>query len=301
MTETGELEALYSDIEKAAGLLGLACPRDTVWPILTAYADAFPAEPQVAFRVATHAAALDCRVALREGVDPYALAVAKGLTPETDHPCGALLADLRERFAIDYFGIDFGVDEGFTKTWTFFPLTGLQKVSRLADVPSMPDSLTEYSGFYARHGLDDKVSLIGIDYPSKTMNVYFLGAPAESREPDAVRAMLREFGLPEPSEKLLKVAQQATGFYTTLSWDSSKVSRVTFAVIITDLGALPGRMEVGPQIEKLALNAPYTYAPAARKGIYAVTAAGRGEYYKLQAWYQLPSQMLKMLSPAPAQ
>lgn len=298
MTGTGGLEGLYSDIDKAAGLLGVACSRGTVWPILTAYADAFTPEPQVAFRAATNVAALDCRIALREDVDPYALAVSNGLTPVTDHPVGALLADIKERFPVDYHGIDFGVVEGFTKTWTFFPLSDLQKVSRLADVPSMPDGLAESTGFYARHGLDDKVSLVGIDYPSKTMNVYFLGAPAESREPEAVRSMLRELGLPDPSEKMLTVAQQATGFYTTLSWSSSKVGRVTFAVIVTDLAALPARMEVGPEIEKLARDAPYTYAPADRKGIYAVTSTGHGEYYKLQAWYQLPSQMLKMLSPA---
>jgi hypothetical protein len=301
MTGIGELEGLYSDIDEAAGLLDIACSRDTVWPILTAYADVLPSQAQMAFRVATNAAGLDFRFASIKDVDPYALALSNGLTTETDHPVGALLSEIQERFPIDYHGIDFGVVGGFSKTWTFFPLNDLQKVSRLAAVPSMPRSLAENIGFCARHGLDDKVSLIGIDYSSKTMNVYFLGAPAECREPEAVRSMLREFGLPDPSEQMLKIAQQATGFYTTLSWDSSKVERVTFAVIVTDLAALPTRVEVEPKIEKFARNAPYMYGPADRKGIYGVTSSTRGEYYKLQSWYQLPPQMLKMLSPESSQ
>lgn len=302
MIGTRELEALYSDIEEAAGLLDVACSRDKVWPILTAYADALPPQAQIAFRVATNAAGLDCRFAsLPKDVDPYALALSNGLTTETDHPVGALLSDIQERFPIDYHGIDFGVVGGFKKTWTFFPLNDLQKVSRLADVPSMPRSLAENIGFYTRHGLDDKMSLIGIDYPSKTLNLYFLGAPAESREPEAVRSMLREFGLPDPSEQMLKLAQQATGFYTTLSWDSSKVERITFAVVVPDLAAFPTRVEVEPKIEKFARNAPYTYGPTDRKGIYGVTSSTHGEYYKLQSWYQMAPQLLKMLSPDSSQ
>jgi len=302
MTGIGELEALHSDIEKAAGLLDTPCSRDKVWPILTAYADALPPEAQMAFRVATNSAGLDFRIAsLPHDFDPYACALANGLTTKTDHPVGTLLSDIQGRFPLDYHGIDFGAVSGFKKTWTFFPLNNLQKVSELADIPSMPRSLAENLGFYTRHGLDGKTSLIGIDYPSKTLNIYFLGAPAESREPDAVRSMLREFGLSDPSEQMLTLAQQSTGFYTTLSWDSSKVERITFAVIVPDLTAFPERVEVDPKIEKFARNAPYTYGPADRKGIYGVTASPRGEYYKLQSWYQMPAQMVKMLSPDSSQ
>ncbi|WP_049575632.1 aromatic prenyltransferase [Streptomyces sp. SBT349] len=302
MTGTGELEGLYSDIAQAAELLDVPCSREKVWPILTAYADDLPPQAQIAFRVATNAAGLDCRFAsLPPDIDPYAIALSNGLTEETDHPVGTLLSDIQERFPLDYHGIDFGVVGGFKKTWTFFPLTNLQKVAELAKVPSMPRSLGENLDFYTRFGLDDKVSLIGIDYPSKTLNTYFLGSPAESRQPEAVRSMLSEFGLPEPSEQMLKLAQQATGYYTTLSWESSKIERITFAVVVPDLEALPDRVDVDPKIEKFARNGPYTYAPAERKGIYGVTSSPRGEYYKLQAWYQLTPHMLKMLSPDSSQ
>lgn len=54
------MEGLYSDLEKAAGLLDVTCSREKVWPILTAYADVLPPEAQMAFRVATNGAGLDC-------------------------------------------------------------------------------------------------------------------------------------------------------------------------------------------------------------------------------------------------
>lgn len=293
MTGTGELEGLYADLEEAAGLLDVTCSREKVWPILSAYGP----QTHVALRVATSGAGLDCRFAsLPADVDPYAVALSNGLATKTDHPVGSLLSEIQERFTVDHHGIDFGVVEGFKKTWTFFPMASLEKLSRLATLPSMPPSLAENIGFYSRHGLDDKVSLVGIDYPNRTVNIYFLGMSAECREPETVRSMLREFGLPDPSEQMLELARQATGFYTTLSWDSSKIERITFAVIYPDLNKLPDRVDVEAKIEKFARNAPYRY-DADRTGIYGVTSSPRGEYYKLQSWYQLPAQMLRLLTP----
>ncbi|MFI9583726.1 aromatic prenyltransferase [Streptomyces sp. NPDC052236] len=287
MTRTGELEGLYSVIEESAGLVDIVPSHDKVWPILTAYGDVLP-QAVIAFRVGTRDAGdLDCRfTALPKDVNPYAFALSNGLATEADHPGGALLSDVQERFPVRSHGIDFGVVGGFKKTWTFFPMDNLQKLSRLADIPSMPRSLADNIEFYTRHGLDDKVSMIGIDYPSRTVNVYFLGAPAECREPETIRSIVRELGLPDPSEQMLQLAQQATGIYTTLSWDSPKVERITFAALISDLMALPTRVEVEPIIEKFARSVSYTY-DADPKGVYAVTSYSGGEYYKLQSYYQL--------------
>lgn len=293
MTDTAELELFYSDIEKAAGLLDVTCSREKVWPILTAYGP----QTHVAFRVATNGKGLDCRFAsLPENVDPYAMALSNGLTEKTDHPVGTLLADIQERLTVDHHGIDFSVVDGFKKTWTFFPLTDLEKLSRIAELPSMPSSLAGNMEFYSRYGLADKVSLIGIDYANRTVNVYFLGWPDSCREPETVRSMLRDLGLPEPSAEMLKLAGQATGIYTTLSWDSPKVHRLTFGVVVPDLGKLSELTPIGPAVEKFATSAPIRY-DAARTGIYGVTAAEHGEYHKLQAWYMLPPHMLKLLTP----
>ncbi|SNX88205.1 aromatic prenyltransferase Orf2 [Streptomyces sp. TLI_55] len=285
MATADERERIYSAIEETAGLLDITPSRETVWPILNTYD--LPSVV-VAFRVTTKSTDdLDCRfTALPGDVNPYTYAVSKGLAEATDHPVGRLLDDVMEQFPIVTHGVDFGVIGGFKKTWTFLPLNNLQKLSHLAEIPSMAPSLAENLDFYARYGLDDKLSMIGIDYPSRTVNVYFVGAPDKCREPETVRAMLRDLGLPEPSEQLLRMAQQAIGIYTTLTWDSPKIQRITFATMVPDLKELPQRTAVDPRIEKFATNVGHTY-DIAGKGLYNVASYSGGEYFKLQTYYQL--------------
>jgi hypothetical protein len=281
MPGTAELEDLYSAIEESARLLDVACSRDKVWPILTAYGDALPkSKDEIMFRVVTgarNAEELDYRFSISKDVDPYAVALSNGLTTKADHPVGALLSDVQERCPIDSYGIDFGVVGGFTKTWLYFPGDDKQGLSRLADIPSMPRSLAENVSFFARHGLGDKASLIGIDYPHKTVNVYFTGLPAECGEPKTILSMLHEIELPDPSEQMLKLGQKAFAIYFTLSWDSSKIERICFAILTPDPMALPVRLE--PKIEQFVRSVPY--AAADRKFIFGAVSSADGEYYKL--------------------
>jgi hypothetical protein len=294
MSGTAELTGLYSAIEDAAQLLDVTCSRDTVWPILTAYGNDLP-QAVIAFRVATgarNAGELDCRFTmLPKEVDPYAVALSNGLVGETDHPVGALLSDLHGRFPIDCCGIDFGVVGGFKKTWSFFPPDDLQEMSRLADIPSAPPALGENLAFYSRYGLGDKASLIGIDYRNRTVNVYFGEPPAEIFQRKTIQAMLRDLGLPEPSEQMLRLGQVAFGIYVTLSWDSLKIERLCLAVMTQDLPALPVPIE--PVIEKFSTSAPCTAAD--RRFVYAVTASPGGEYNKLQSYYQWRPRMLNLM------
>ncbi|MDG9720191.1 aromatic prenyltransferase [Streptomyces sp. DH24] len=305
MTGTEQLESIYSAMEETAGLLDITPSRDTVRPILNAYAE-FLEEAVVAFRVATRDTSdLDCRfTAFPQGFDPYARAVERGLIEKTDHPVGRLLAELEERFPCLCHGADFGLVGGFKKTWTFLPVNNLQKLSDLAEFPSMAGSLAENFDFYARYGLEDKLSMVGIDYPSRTVNVYFLGASAECYEPDTVRAMLRDIGLPEPSEKMLKHVKQSGGIYTTLSWDSPKIHRITFASLLPDFRDLPARFDVEPRIEKFAKNAPFTYDAGGRGlGLYNVASYSGGEYFKLQTYYQISKSSVEgkaLLGPGAA-
>ncbi|GAA2679800.1 hypothetical protein GCM10010400_48950 [Streptomyces aculeolatus] len=290
MTDTG-MEGLYAAIEEASGLLDVAPSRDKVWPILSAYE---LDKVVVAFRVTTRGSKdLDCRfTALPADVNPYRYAVSKGIAEATDHPVGTLLDDVQANIPVTAHGVDFGVVEGFRKTWTFLPGNDLQKLSKVAALPSMPPSLAENLDFYARYGLDDKNSMIGIDYPSRTVNVYFLQFPDETREPETVRAMLRDLGLPEPSEQMLTLAKQAVGIYTTLTWDSPKIQRITFATLVPDAEALPGRIAVEPSVEKFARNVPHTY-PGPVQGLYNVASYSGGEYFKLQTYHQLAEGSLE--------
>lgn len=290
MSGTAEWAELYSAIDESAQLLDVACSRDKVWPILTAYGDALP-QSVIAFRVATgvrHVGELDCRFTIPKDADPYALALSNGFTTETDHPVGALLSDIRGRCPIDCSGIDFGVVGGFKKIWPFFPPDDLQGLSRLADIPSMPRSLAENVGFFARHGLGDKASLLGIDYQYRTVNVYFGEQPPECFEPKAILSMHREIGLQAPSEEMLTLGKKAFGIYITLSWDSPKIERICFAVMTPDPTSLPVRLD--PKIEQFVRNVLRTTAN--RRFVYAVASSPDGEYYKLQSYYQWRPEIL---------
>ncbi|SCL41825.1 Aromatic prenyltransferase Orf2 [Micromonospora pallida] len=287
MSGTSEAAELYSTIEESARLLNVACSRETVWPILSAFGDAF-AHPGavVAFRVATalrHVGELDCRFTTHpDERDPYAFARSNGLTPETEHPIGTLLSDVQKRCSVDSYGIDFGAVGGFKKIYAFFRPDDLQEASRFADLPTMPRSLGENGEFFARHGLDDRVGVLGFDYPSRTVNVYFNDVPAECFASSTIRSTLREIGMAEPSERMLKLGEQAFGLYVTLGWDSPRIERICYAAAATDLTTLP--VPVEPEIETFVKSVPY--GGEDRKFVYGVALTPHGEYYKLESHYK---------------
>jgi hypothetical protein len=279
MSGTDELAHLYSAIEESAGLLDVACSRDTVWPVLTAY-DVIR-QDIIAFRVATdtrNAGDFNCRFSLPKGVDPYAVALSKGLITETDHPVGSLLSELDERFQIDSSGVDFSVIGGFKKIWVYFPEDDFPTLSRLVEIPSMPRSLAANASLFSRHGMGERVDVIAIDYQDRTANLYFPEPP----EPSTIMAMHQDIGLPDPSEPYLKLCELAFGTYTTLSWDSPKVERISFGLKAQDPMALP--VHLGPKIGKFLESVRYGIDDP--KNVYAAMTSTGEEYYKLQSYYR---------------
>lgn len=286
MSGTSETTELYSTLEESARLLDVACSPDKVWPILNTYSEAFTQDSTVvAFRVATgvrHIGELDCRfMTYPKKQDPYALALSNGLTAATEHPVGALLSEIQAQLPVDSHAIDIGVVGGFKKIYAFFTPDDLQELSKLVGLPSMPRSLAENGEFFARYGLSDKVGVIGIDYQSRTVNVYFNDVPAECFEPKAIVSILDELGFAEPSEQMIKLGQEAFGLYVTLNWNSSRIERICFAVTTTDLKNLP--VEIEPGIATFVNGVPY--GGADRKFVYGVALAPEGEYYKLESHY----------------
>jgi hypothetical protein len=296
MSGTAELADFYSVLSESARLLSAPCSHAVVWPILTAYQDIF-AQSAIAFRVETgtrHVGELDCRFTMiPPDVDPYARALSNGLTARTDHPVGALLSDVGKRFPIDNYGVNFGLADGFRKTWQFFPPGDMQHVSELADVPSMPRSLAENAGFFARHGLAGNVCLTGIDYQHNTMNIYFGQPPAETLEPKAITSIHREIGLPDPSDQMLRLCRQAVAIYVTMSWDSPRIERISFTLMTSDPIALTGRLE--PEIEQLTRNAPASDSAANRKFLFYVATSADGEYRKLLSFYRWNPRVLNLV------
>jgi hypothetical protein len=284
-------------VEESARLVGATCPPDGVRPILTAYRDALP-ESGIVFSVSTgerHAGELDFTITVPLAVgDPYEIALAHGLVEPTDHPVGALLADLRGRWPIHEHLIDCGVVAGFNKVYANFP-HHQQPVAALAGIPSMPASLAENRPWFARYGLDS-VAMLGIDYPQQTLNVYF-AVPEGGLAPETIRTMIRELGFPEPTAPVLEFARRAFRVYVTLDWDTSAIRRICFApppirgAFTTDPPPIPGPIEA--HIEKFIRTAPRTYQ-GERITIAAAKWSAGGEYLNLGSYYQLSPLMRRL-------
>jgi hypothetical protein len=297
MSGAAEVERVCSAIEESARLLDIACSRDKILPILTAYKDVL-AEAVIVFSTASgrHATELEFSISVPAGHDdPYAIALLNGLTAKTDHPVGALLSDTQERCPLGMYGIDGEVTGGFKKIYTFFPKDDLQGLSKLVDIPSMPRGVAENASLFARYGLD-RVQMTSVDYKHRTANLYFGNLPAELLEPEAILSMLREMGLQEPGEQGLEFAKRSFAIYPILSWESSKIERICFAVITTDPTILPARTGPGiTQLSKFASNAPYAYVGERRTLVYGLTLSPSEEYYKLGAYYQISDQQRTLL------
>lgn len=291
------LTRVYQAAEESARLLDIPCSREVVWPVLTAYRDAVETSA-ITFRVSVtdvgHDGDLDCRFTMMPAdADPYVIATSHGLIAPADHPAGALSSDIQERCTVDCYGIDFGVAGGFKKTWQFFPRSEPQELPALAAIPSMPRALAENVSTFARYGMSSRTTVTGIDYPRRTMNVYFGELSPDCLEPEIITSMLHDIGMPDPSEQLLRVGQQAFNVGVTLGWDSSKVERICFYAMTQDPADFGIQFE--PGIEKFAKDAPCRFAAAGRRVICGVSAADNGEYYKLAVPYQWPLGILGLL------
>lgn len=288
-------EELYSAIQVSARLVGATFSRERVWPILTAYGNLLM-DGVIVFSAQTgkrYAGELEYTIQVSAGADdPYSHALANGFVAETGHPVGTLLADIQARLSVSEYAIDCGVAGGFKKVYTRF--RDLQEVPKLADIPAMPRALAENAGFFVRYGLVD-AALIGIDYQRNTMNVYFQlpTAAAGCLEQKTILSMLHEVGRPEPDERMLEYACKAYRIYTTLSWDSFKIQRISFAPLPRrglDLSALPAQLE--PGIEQFMRSAPQAYA-GERVGTAAVKWSATEECLDLGSYYQMSPSQLK--------
>ncbi|MFE1442316.1 aromatic prenyltransferase [Streptomyces sp. NPDC058739] len=279
MTESVDVETVYTAIEEAAALLGLTPSPDTVRAVLKAFE---PFEGGIIFSASAgegHAGDLDLTVQVPEAIaDPYAHALACGLVPRTDHPVSTLLADLRERCRVDEYLIDFAVIGGFNKIYVHFPHDP-QSVEALAAVPSMPRALADNAGLFARHGLD-RVAMLAIDYTDRTVNPYFTFPAGLSA--DTVTGIVRDLGLPDPDEELARSARKTFRAYPTLGWDSSRIERIGFARAL-DLPVVRSRVE--PEIVRFVTGTPYTY-DGERFSISIVKWSPEGQWFNVGSYYR---------------
>jgi hypothetical protein len=296
MPAAAEVEEVYAALEEAARMLDAPCSRDNVVPLLTAFSEAL-ADGLIVFSVQTgkrHAGELDYSFKVPAAIgDPYPYALSHGFVEKTEHPVGAVLSDVHARISVDEFGIDCGVAGGFKKFYAHFP-DDMQTVAQLAEIPSMPRAVADNADLFARYGLE-KVVMVGVDYKNKTINLYFQFEADGRPEASAIRSLLRETGLYEPTDQMLEFAQRAMRANITLSWDSSKIVRVTFApppARNTGPSVVPAPIE--PHIERFVMNAPRTY-DGERMGLYGVKWFSDGEYIDVCTYYRLSPWLVELM------
>jgi len=300
MSATAEAETVYAALEESARLLDVTFSRDDVWPILTGLGDAL-GENLVVFSAQTgepHEGELDYSFAAPSGIgDPYPYAVEKGFLPETDHPVGALLSDVHARIPVKEYGIDCGVVTGFRKFYAHFPQE-LQKISKVADIPSAPPAVADNARLFDRYGLTD-VAMIGVNYRDRTVSLYFQFAPEAHLETKAIRAMIREIGLHEPDERMLEFVHKTLRANLTLSWDSSKIIRLALAPPPgrgLDLAEIPAQLP--PHFERFATSAPRVYS-GDRVNLFAAKWSADEQILEVCSYYRLSTLQRKLLAETP--
>ncbi|MDG9720187.1 aromatic prenyltransferase [Streptomyces sp. DH24] len=300
MSQGTEAEKLYAAIEETSRLVGASFSRDQVWPVLDAFRDALLTDGAIIFSAQINAGQvgeLEYTVQVSPGAEgPYTRALAGGFLQPTDHPVGSLLTDLQTRVQIDDYFIDCDITNGFKKVYAQFPRS-LQKVSQLADIPSMPRSVADNADLFARHGLEE-VALVGINYQRPSVNLYFQlpAAVAGRLDPETIRSLLRDMGLPDPDERMLAYASKAYRVYATLTWDSPEIHRISFAPMPSpglDLTALPARLD--PELVEFLKTSPYTYA-GERVNASAAKWSSAGEHLDLAVYHQIPPRLLQVFT-----
>lgn len=281
-------EAVYSAIEEACGLIDVPYSRDEVKKVLSVFDDGVSENSVIVLCMAggeRYRGDVDYNftVPLAAG-DPYRTAVSNGLIEDADHPVSTLLTNIADRCRLNFFGVESGVVEGFKKTYAFFPLDELGKLSALTAIPCMPRSVAEHARTFARYGMDERISIVGIDYRHRTMNVYFMAGALDER---TIRSLLSELELPMPKEpEFLEFIQNSFSIYPTFSWDSSDIKRICFSSVSPDQNAYPSRLDA--EIKRFAKEAPYEY-DGARVLVYGATITPSDEYQKLGVYYRRPA------------
>lgn len=261
MSQATAVQDVRSAVEEASRLVGAPCPPEALVPVLTAYAAGLDdAGIVLSVSTLTHPPAeVDYTITVpAQGPDPYAVAVEHGLVTPDDHPAATLLAQITGAVPVSEYFIDGGAASGFSKIYAHFPFD-MRTLARLADLPSMPRSLADNAGLFARHHLHE-VAMVGIDYRRRTVNAYFAQLPGEFGDAENILSLHRALGLPEPGGRLLDFARRSFRVYVTAAWDSPRIERICYApapVRQWDPAALPLRVE--PEVEKFVRGARRTY------------------------------------------
>lgn len=293
MATTAATDAVYSAIEESCALINVPYSRDRVEPVLSGFGEGVSGDSVIVMCMAeaAHGGDVDYNFTVPTSMgDPYKIAVERALIEPVDHPVADVLSEVAQRCPVTFFGVECGVVRGFKKTYVFFPLDQLGDLSVLAELPSMPKALSANLPILARHGLDKRISIVGIDYIKCTVNIYFM---ARELDRESISSLMADLGIPEPDEpELLDFVCNSFSVYPTFNWESDQAERICFSSVSPDDHAYPTTVDA--DIARFTRNAPHEY-PGDRVLVYGPTITPAGVYHKLGVYYRRPDSFWRNL------
>ncbi|MBN1312562.1 MAG: hypothetical protein JXB30_14195 [Anaerolineae bacterium] len=284
-THNTDLQRLYDDIVKTAEIAELPqINEDAIHNVLDVYQDFFTGSA-ISMRTSTKPKdrrGVNVRYFEHEVLhDPFRVAVDAGLIKKNGHPVMELLPELQARFPMSGYGgygVDFGVEYGFEKIWSFFD--GAQPIEEVYKIPCLPDGLKAYTDYFARYDLKD-IRLFGVDYRNKSTNIYFFATDlAKPLTVDTVSSMIEDIGFKVPSQELLEHCTKGVPIYYTFTWDSPDVQRLCFCTHALE-DQVPTHLD--PLVERYVEEVPILSQH--RLFIYNITMVRDSDFIKIEHDY----------------
>lgn len=163
---------------------------------------------------------------LASGVHPLDVAERTGAL-DTGHPLFDWLHRLGERCPALGYGADFEARHGLVKIWHFS--AGAYDPRALLELPEVPRALRPSLPLLRDLHLD-AMTILGVDYAQRSINLYFRPSHPSHRGPELLARACERLGFPTPSAAALAHAARAGCIAVTYGWDAPEVERICFYV-----------------------------------------------------------------------
>ncbi len=193
---------------------------------------------------------LDLDLGDGHGDSPLDVALRSGELRDDGHPLCGWLQAVEHRFPSLGYGADFEACRGLQKIWSFF--THAHEPRALLGLAQLPAGFRNSLPLLRDLHLD-AITIIGVDYMHRTMNLYFRPSHPSHGGPELVTRACERLGFAAPSEAAQRHAGRAGCIAFTYHWERPAIERICFYV------AGHGREVVSqhyPQLATFAAQAP---------------------------------------------
>jgi hypothetical protein len=246
-------DRLFQDLVTAARLTEVPYDEATLRRILTVYAEGF-LNRSVQIRSTTKSRErrdlcfryLD----LDGGPHPLHLAEAAGDLCDDGHPISGWLHRVHERIPALGYGIDFEACHGLSKIWQFLGVAVEPRA--FLELPHMPRAFRASLPLLRELQLD-AVTIVGVDYVQRSVNLYFRPSHPTHATPALLGRACERLSYLAPSEAAGAHAARTGCIAFTYGWDSPEIERICFYVAGFSRDEVPDHH---PLLRRFAAEAP---------------------------------------------